>query len=177
MARYIALLRGINVGQNSLKMDRLRELLANLGLKNAKTYLQSGNVIFEAPLARDWSARIEKKLVGESRLPVTVILRTAAEWKKTVADNPFLVEPGIDRSKLHVTFLPSIPIAQALTKLAQIKAAPDRFHLSAKELYLHCPEGYGRSKLSNNAIERALSMKTTTRNWNTVLALNELASS
>ncbi len=177
MSVYIALLRGVNVGQNIIKMERLRELWLHLGFKNVTTYVQSGNVVFEAegsPL--NWSPAIQQRLAGETRLPVAVILRTPAEFRRIIARNPFLSEEGIDCSKLHVTFLSRAAGKDALKKLSALNAGIDRFHLSGKEVYLHCPDGYGRSKLSNNALEKVLSLRATTRNWNTVTKLYEIAS-
>ncbi len=100
MATFIALLRGVNVGGNILKMDRLRELCAKLGAKNPRTYVQSGNVVFEATgSASEWESKLEKKLAGESRLPVSVIVRTTAEMSVVLAGNPFLKEKGIDTNQ------------------------------------------------------------------------------
>ena len=105
MAVYIALLRGVNVGQNTLKMERLRGLCADLGLMNVRTYLQSGNVVFQAQAsASHWAQALEQKLIGESRLPVFVIVRTAAEMAKVEAGNPFLKEKGIDTARLGRQF-------------------------------------------------------------------------
>jgi len=178
METYIALLRGVNVGQNLLKMERLRELWAELGFKNVRTYVQSGNVVFEAEGSpSSWSLAIDRKLAGVTRLPVTVLLRTPRELKSTISRNPFLKEQGIDRSKLHVTFLPSIAGEDANKKLSAINAGGDRFCVLGKEIYLHCPTGYGKTKLSNNALEKALSLRATTRNWNTVNKLYEIAAS
>jgi uncharacterized protein (DUF1697 family) len=176
MARFIALLRGVNVGGNMLKMERVRELWAELGFENARTYVQSGNVVFEAkdPPAK-WSQTIERALERETRLPVTVLLRTPADVGRVIANNPFLKEKGIDPAKLHVTFLSSAVAKDAVKKLSAVDAGPDRFHVVGKEVYLHCPEGYGRTKLANNRLEKALSVKATTRNWNTVNKLYEMA--
>jgi len=91
MAIYVALLRGVNVGGNVIKMERLRELWSALGFENARTYVQSGNVVFEAAGSpAKWSGVIERRLAGEVRLPVTVILRTPAELRRVIANNPFL---------------------------------------------------------------------------------------
>jgi uncharacterized protein (DUF1697 family) len=178
MARYIALLRGINVGGNVLRMHRLIELFAELGFKDTKTYLQSGNAVFETNVpALKLASTIQKKLIGETRLPVTVIVRTATEWQKTIRSNPFLTEPKMDRSKLHVTFLSTVPSEEGATKLQLIKAGRDRLCILGREVYLHCPDGYGRSKLTNNAIEKCLAISATTRNWNTLTALSEMAAS
>jgi len=177
VAKLIALLRGINVGGKTLKMDALRLSLAALGLEDVQTYVQSGNVIFaskgkSAALAR----KLEARLLDDFGLRVAVILRTAAELGKVLDGNPFLTEsPGIDRSKLHVTFLSQKPTQAGLQKLAAIKAAPDQLRVVGTEIYLHCPNGYGGTKLSNNAIERALALTATTRNWNTVNKLHEMS--
>jgi uncharacterized protein (DUF1697 family) len=176
MRTYIAVLRGVNVGGNVLKMERLRELWSELGFKNVRTYVQSGNVVFEAESSRArFGPTIEPKLAGETRLPVSVIVRSATEMGKLIAINPFLNEADIDRAKLHVTFLASAPTKESLVKLNGINAAGDRFHASGKEIYLHCPDGYGNTKLSNNALEKALSVRATTRNWNTVTTLYQMA--
>ena len=178
MAIYIALLRAVNVGQNVIKMERLRELWSQCGCKNVTTYIQSGNVVFaaEGPPS-NWSRAIEQRLAGETRLPVSVILRTPAELKRIIARNPFLKEKGIDCSRLYVTFLGGPSGKDALKKLSEVNAGGDQFRLSGKEVYLYCPDAYGRSKLSNAALEKALSVKATTRNWNTVNKLYEIASS
>lgn len=173
MAIYIALLRGVNVGGNMLKMDRLRELCADLGAKNARTYVQSGNVVFEAQgTSSHWAQALERKLAGESRLPVSVIVRTAAEMTRVLAGNPFMKEKGIDTARLAVTFLQQAPAKPALAALGALKIGFERFHCSGKEIYLHCPDGFGNAKLYT--LDKVLSQKTTTRNWNTVKNLCEM---
>src|SRR5258708_5603355 len=108
MPTHIALLRGVNVGGNLFKMERLRELCLGLGFQNARTYVQSGNVIFEAAApASQCLARLERKLAAETRLPVSVILRTTADLRRILTRNPFLNVSGVDMSKLHVTLLAS----------------------------------------------------------------------
>lgn len=176
MARFIVMLRGVNVGGNVLKMDRLRELCGELGFKNTQTYVQSGNIVFESTQpASALCSLIEKRLAGETRLPVTVIVRTPAELLNIISGNPFLKEKGIDLSKLHVTFLAKPAGGVALKTLAAINAGSDRFRVIGKEVYLHCPNGYGETKLSNNALQKVLGVNATTRNWNTVNKLSEMA--
>ncbi len=176
MPKYIALLRGVNVGQNLLKMDRLCALTEGLGFKNVKTYAQSGNIVFHAEgSAENCSAASEGKLAGETRLPVVVFVRTPAELKLLIERNPFLKNATIDRKKLHVTFLPKGPTKEGHAKLGTIPRGADEFRLGRLEVYLHCPNGYGKTKLSNNAIERALAVAATTRNWNTTTKLLEMA--
>ena len=177
MPTYIALLRGVNVGGNTLKMERIREIWSALDFENVRTYVQSGNVVFEAKgPPSSWSRKIEQSLAGETRLPVTVVVRTAAELAKVIAGNPFLKQKDIDRTKLHVTFLGGPKLSSKATKeaigqLGAIDAGADTFRILGNEIHLHCPNGYGTTKLSNNRIEKVLSQKATTRNWNTVNTL------
>jgi uncharacterized protein (DUF1697 family) len=174
MPTLIALLRGVNVGGNILKMERLREVCAKLGAENPRTYVQSGNLVFEAAgSAGDWEAKLEKKLDGECRLPVSVIVRTAAEIQKVRAGNPFLKEKEIDTARLAVSFLQRVPDKPALAALAALEIGRERFHHAGRELYLHCPDGFADSKLYG--LEKILKQRVTTRNWNTVMKLCELS--
>jgi uncharacterized protein (DUF1697 family) len=96
--------------------------------------------------------------------------------EQVIKRNPFLKETGIDSTKLHVTFLPEAASKDALKGLDRFPTKPDRFYVGRQEIYLYCPGGYGKTKLSNTAFEKALSMATTTRNWKTVGTLFEMAS-
>lgn len=174
MATYIALLRGVNVGGNIPKMDRLRELCARLGAKNVRTYVQSGNIVFEAPgSASGWEAKLEKKLGGESRLPVSVIVRTEAEISAVLAGNPFIEEKGIDMKRLAVAFLKRHPEKPALDALAALDIGSERYHCAGKEIYLHCSNRFADSRLY--MLDKVLKQKATTRNWNTVTKLCEMS--
>ena len=176
MTMHIALLRGINVGDNALRMERLRALLAELGFGDARTYVQSGNAVFTASGPAAKLARlIEAKLAGSTRLPVSVFIRTPAQLERIVDANPFLKEPGIDAKKLHVTFLAARAPGPGLAALGAVESGTDRWHAAGEEIYLHCPDGYGRTKLNNAAIEKLLATRATTRNWNTVVALYEMS--
>lgn len=173
MATYVALLRGVNVGQNLLKMDRLRELCGKIGVKNARTYVQSGNLVFEADgNASKWERALERRLAGETRLPVSVLIRTAAEMKKVLAGNPFVKEKGIDTKRLAVVFLQEAPSKPALEKMHAVDAGNERFHCAGREIYIHCPDGFARTKLY--ALDKFLAQRTTTRNWNTVTKLSAM---
>src|SRR5262249_1731512 len=104
---YIALLRGINVGPNKrMKMEKLRASCEALGLRDVRTYIQSGNIVFQtAKLSAAASAkRIEAQIVRDFGFSAEVIARTAEEMKQIVSGNPLLKEPGVDASKLHVVF-------------------------------------------------------------------------
>ena len=171
---YVAMLRGINVsGQKIIKMQNLRDSFEALGFRRVRTYLQSGNVIFETVNAssKNLSKRIEEKISSEFGFSVPLVLRTSSEMTQIVDDNSFLNEKGTDDSKLHVTFLSALPPKGALKRLEGLNALPDRFFIKGREVYLYCPDGYGRTKLSNNTLEKLLSLEATTRNWRTVSAL------
>jgi uncharacterized protein (DUF1697 family) len=174
---YIALLRGINIGPHKrIKMEALQQAMRELGFDDVKTYIQSGNVVFKTATtdATRLANKIEKKLLSAFGFPVPVIVRTPAELHQVIQKNSFLKESGIDSAKLHVTFLSGSPEKAVLKSLDTIAAGPDRVRWNDKEIYLHCPNGYGETKLSNSTLEKALSVQATTRNWETVTKLYEM---
>jgi uncharacterized protein (DUF1697 family) len=176
---YIAMLRGINVGgQKPVKMEELRSSFVSLQFKQVRTYVQSGNVIFYASKASSTklSELIKERISGDFGFQTPVVLRSSAEMKKIVHDNPFLKDTMIDRSRLHVTFLSQLPATGNNGRLDGLDSDPDQFRVCGQEIYLYCPNGYGRSKLSNNAIEKLLWVEATTRNWKTVNTLAEMSS-
>ncbi len=176
--RYVALLRGINLGgHNRVSMPDLRALFGSLGAEDVATHVQSGNVIFKSDKgAGKLTEAIEKRIRRDLGLSVTVLLRTQPQLAKVVAGNPF-AEDGKEPTKLHVTFLAEKPVLARARELDPERAAPDEFHVVGQEIYLHCPNGYGRSKLTNAYFEKHLGVAATTRNWRTVTKLAELASS
>jgi uncharacterized protein (DUF1697 family) len=113
-------------------------------------------------------------LLRHFNMSVPVIVRTAEEVGDVLRNNPFLKERGIDVSRLHVTFLSLTPQKTDVKRLDAIAAGPDRFHCRGQEIYLHCPNGFGGTKLSIAAFEKVLSVGATTRNWNTVNKLYEM---
>ncbi len=178
MPSWVALLRGINVsGQKAISMERLRGSFAAMGCSDVRTYVQSGNVVFAtAPDTHGALTRkIEEGIRRDFGFSVIVILRTAKELQKIVKANPFLSEEGIEPAKLHVTFLARPPIKTTLRNLETLPPSPDRFRLIGREIYLYCPDGYGRTKLSTSAFEKRLSVGATTRNWRTTTVLGEMA--
>jgi uncharacterized protein (DUF1697 family) len=176
MTTHIALLRGVNVGNNMLKMEHLRAMLAGLGFADVRTYLQSGNALFSAKGApADLAAKIERKVSEATRLPVSVIVRTRAELQRVIAGNPFAKEAGTAPKTVHVAFLAGEASKAGIAAISRLSAGPDRWHAAASEIYLCCPDGYARTKLNNTALERALGVRATTRNWNTVMALHAMA--
>ncbi len=178
MQRYISMLRGINVsGQKKIKMDALRALYAALQFNNVKSYIQSGNVIFESDesdtssLARQIEAKIEQTF----GFFVPIMIRTPQRFHDLLENNPFLSERNEEIKQLYVTFLDESPPIDALDALVQFATKAEEFHLAGKEIYIFYPNGTGRSKLSNNLIERKLGVTATTRNWRTVNKLYELS--
>lgn len=173
------MLRGINVsGQKAVRMERLRESCAALGFRDIQTYVQSGNVVFlegkKSP--SDLSKSIGQAILGDFGFDVSVLVRKSKEMKAVIERNPFLKDRGVDRSKLYVTFLSEAPPESALKNLEKFSSEADQFYSRRQEIYLYCPGGYGKTKLSNTAFEKALSLRATTRNWKTVNALFEMAS-
>ena len=179
MPIYIAMLRGINVGGKKIvRMEKLRISFEALEFGRVRTYVQSGNVVFEAERASpdDLSKTIAEKISKDFGFPIPVVVRTSDEMGKIVGGNPFLNERELDLSKLHVTFLTALPAKNAKERIDALNAGPDQFRIRGREIYLYCPDGYGRTRLSNNAIEKALSVGATTRNWKTVSTLARVSS-
>ncbi|MBI3285814.1 MAG: DUF1697 domain-containing protein [Burkholderiales bacterium] len=176
MNTYIALFRGINVGgKNSILMKELAAALEGMGARNVKTYIQSGNVVFQS--AEENPAQLSKKMAVEIKKshgfePCILVLSRAA-IQKAIAANPF-AEAETDPASLHLGFLASRPESPDLVKLSSLKKESERFHLSDGVFYLHAPEGVGRSKLAASA-EKLLGVPMTDRNWRTVCKVLEMA--
>lgn len=172
---YVALIRGINVGRHRrVSMADLRDVFAAIGADDVVTHLQSGNVVFDSPSgARKLVSAIEREIGARLDLDVSVLLRTPVELSRIVAGNPFATET--DHKKLHVAFLEAPPSRGRVGALDPKRVAPDEFRVAGRHVYLHYPTGYGRSKLTNDYLEKQLSVRATMRNWKTVTALAGLA--
>lgn len=178
MASYVAMLRGVNVsGHRPLPMAQLRAALTPLGFTNVKTYLQSGNVVFDTDKssADALAARIQGLITKKFGFTVPVLIRTSDEIAKVVAQNPFLPDPKVDPLFLHVTFLADVPPKSAHHLLKPLAAECERWHIAGRDVFLYCPNGYGRTGLSNTAIEKKLGIAATTRNWKSVNALLQMS--
>lgn len=177
MPTYVSLLRAVNVAGVTVTTASLRAIHDALGYSEVTTYIQTGNTVFRAS-ARSASAvakAIEGEIARELGIEVAVVVRTPAELAQIVAENPFL-RRGADAAKLHVTFLAATPGSPDLAALRAVKSGRDEFELVGREVYVHCPDGYGTTKLNNALFERKLAVAATTRNWRTVTKLHELAS-
>jgi uncharacterized protein (DUF1697 family) len=177
MTAYIALLRGINVGgHNLIAMADLRDHFEKLRFSNAKTLLQSGNVVFQ--FTRRTGAALERLLEAETKkrfaASVDYFVRTAEEWDTIVARNPFPDEAKSDPGHLIVQFLKDEAEANKVKALQAVIRGPEILRADGKHLYIVYPDGMGKSKLTNTVIERALGLRGTARNWNTVLKLAAL---
>jgi len=178
MPVYIAMLRGINIGPHKrMKMEKLRASCEELGFVKVKTYIQSGNIVFQAPKLSSATAakKIETQIVTDFGFSVNVISRTAEETKKVVEGNPLLREPGIDPSKFHVVFLAEVPSPDAIKKLAGITLSPDKVRHSGKEIYFYFPNGVSGSSIWKHNLDRVMLVCGTMRNWNTVNTLYKMA--
>ncbi len=178
MPTYISILRGINVsGQKMIKMDNLRKLYEGLNFKNVRTYIQSGNVIFDfkKSSAKVLENLIQKKISGKFGFQVPVMVKNRDEIINVLENNPFVSKRKEDITKLHVTFLSDEPDEVSINKIEKEKFKPDEFIVSSSTVYLFCPNGYGRTKLTNNFFENKFHVVATTRNWKTVNELNRLA--
>jgi uncharacterized protein (DUF1697 family) len=178
MPVYIALLRGVNLlSHNRIKMDALRTVCESIKLRDVQTYIQSGNIVFRTKETNGakLAARIECAIEAEFGCRPAVILRTTSQWKESIARNPFAKRPDVAPNKLLVHFLAGDPGEEARTKACAIPPAPEELHIFERELYIHYPNGMARPKLSMAAVERALKITGSGRNWNTVLKLLEMA--
>lgn len=176
MATYIAILRGINItGYNIIRMEALRASFEAQGFSQVKTYVQSGNVIFEAGKDADLAGKIEKRILADFGFNVSVLTKTPKEMARVIRDNPFPKLTGVDHTRLYVTFLSAPAPSTAQDTLRGLATEPERFHVGRHEIYLYCPNSYGKTKLSNTAIEKKLGVVATTRNWRSVNALLALA--
>ena len=174
---FVALLRGINVGgRNRIPMTELVALFSSLGLDEVTTFIQSGNVVFRSSSggAEELARRIERRIDDVFGLGVAVLLRTPAELAAIAGHNPFLAGEAV-LSNLHVAFLDRAPAVDVLARLDTHRSPPDAFDVRGREIYLHFPNGAGRSKLTIDYFERCLAVRATARNWNTVTRLLELA--
>jgi uncharacterized protein (DUF1697 family) len=174
----VCLLRAVNLGgHNAVKMDTLRGLCEPLGLENPRTLLQSGNLVFETSvkdMAR-LAKRIEQTMEQTFGFHSDVILRTAAEMRQVVEASPFAGRTGLHPAKLAVTFLAADPGDAAREAVRRLPVDPEELYIIGRELYVYYPNGLGRTKLQLKQIEKALKTAGTTRNWNTVTKLLEMA--
>jgi uncharacterized protein (DUF1697 family) len=179
MQTYITFLRGVNMtGHNSIKMADLSLLYKNLGFIDAVTYIQSGNVIFKGfndLAAPEIVLMIEKAIRERFNYIIPVMIRTVGEIRSFMSLNPFLSVENFDPSKMAVMLLYEKATQQQIKKVAGIDYPPDKFEIEGKEIFIYCPNGFGRTKLYTNFFEKKMGVTGTARNWKTITMLLQIA--
>jgi uncharacterized protein (DUF1697 family) len=178
MARFVALLRAVNLGaRNRVGMADLRKLAGELGLEDCATLLQSGNLVFRSSARSSASLErlLEEGVRSRLRVDTDFFVRSDKDWKEVLAANPFNQEAASDPAHLLVTFLKAAPPASAVTALRQAIKGRERVEVAGRQAYFVYPDGIGRSRLTSAVIESKLGTRGTGRNWNTVRQLGELA--
>lgn len=175
MTTCVALLRGINVGgKNSLPMQQLRNMLGELGYKDVKTYIQSGNAVFNTNKnPQSLGSEITAAIQQEFGFAPSVHMLLLDDYLAILDANPF-PDAVNDPKSLHVGFLTEEPVAPDVDSLAALKSPTENYRLLKGVFYLHAPDGIGRSKLAAN-IDKCLGVATTGRNWRSARAIAELA--
>lgn len=176
--RFIAILRGVNVGSGrKVPMADLKKLCESLGLRQVQSYIQSGILVFELPNPEpipELEARLQKSFSDAFGFEIPVLIRTSEEWAESIARNPFLKEENLDMERLHLTCLKELPSPELLEKIKTFQYLPDRYEIIGRDVFIFCAAGYGTSKLVNSFFESKLKTSATTRNWKTVMQLNEM---
>jgi uncharacterized protein (DUF1697 family) len=177
MNTYIALLRAINLaGHRQVAMTDLRDLVTQAGFADARSLLQSGNLIFRSNARK--TADLERTLETAARkhfdLEIDFFVRTMDEWLKLIAENPFRPEATRDPAHLLVMFLKEAPGPDRVEALQAAIFGPETVSAKGRHAYFVYPNGIGRSRVTNALIEKKLETRGTGRNWNTVLKLGAL---
>jgi uncharacterized protein (DUF1697 family) len=170
MATWVAWLRAINLGsRNKVPMAELRQVFEDAGCESVRTYIQSGNVVFEH--AKPKRATLEAAVADAFGLKITIVLRTAKQIRELVQAHPF----GTDTSKSYVAFLAEKPAAAALRALSELDIAPARLETVGPDIVVHYPNGFSGARLGAAGLEKHLGVPATFRNWRTVTRVAELA--
>jgi uncharacterized protein (DUF1697 family) len=175
LGKFVALLRGINVGgRTSLKMAELRTLAEEIGWRDVATYVQSGNLVFEAEgKTADLEAELERAIQRRFGMTVAVLVRSAGEWKGYLDANPLPEASESDPGRVLVSIAKEPPAADAAEKLQARAQDGEQVRLAAGALWIYFPQGSGRSKLFSGLSEGA---PATTRNWRTMVKIGEMLS-
>ncbi len=176
MARYVVLLRGINIGpRNRIAMPALREALGEAGFEDVETYVQSGNVVLTSRADADTVRRSVEQLISERfGLDVAVLVRTRADLARIAKANP-LGKVATNPKRYQVTFLESKLPAATVRQLEELAAHGEQVVARGREVYAWTPDGIARSKLWAKLAGTSLGVTATSRNWTTVEALRDLA--
>jgi uncharacterized protein (DUF1697 family) len=173
MTRYIALLRGINVGgHNKVPMAALRDTCGSIGCTDVATYIQSGNVVLTSALnPKKLRAALESAITEQLGVSPVVVIRTHEQIADVIAGNPF---PDADPDHLHVAFLSETPDPTQVASLAELSYPPEEVAVRGTDAYFHLPRGLGRAKLPE-LFGRRVKTPATVRNWRTVNKLLQMS--
>jgi uncharacterized protein (DUF1697 family) len=165
-------------GHNSMKMTDLADLYKKLGHRNITTYIQSGNVIFDCETELSelvLSTEIEDLILKKFSYKVPVMIRTVEEMRQLILLNPFLAEAQLNPEKMAVILLHEEATKDQIQKVIGIDYPPDKFKIIGREIYIFCPNGFGKTKLYTNFFENKMGVTGTARNWKTLTKLLEIA--
>jgi len=165
-------------GHNKIKMTDLSSLYKKIGLKDVETFIQSGNVVFTDPgnlSETDLTEQIEDAVSKKFKYNIPVIIRTPEEFREIVSLNPFSDVENFNPEKLAVIFLYEKPSEAQIEKVKNIDYPPDKFIINGKEIFIYCPNGFGKSKIYTGFFENKMKVSGTGRNWNTINALLKIA--
>jgi uncharacterized protein (DUF1697 family) len=177
MTTHIALLRAVNLpGHNKVTMPELCAALAGIGLKDVRSLLQSGNVVFrDGRSSRQLESLLESAAKQRLGVETDFFVRTSSDWKAVIDANPFPEEAERDPSHLLVTFLKKEPSPDSVKVLQKVIKGREYLRVKGRHAYIVYPDGVGRSRLTSTLIEKSLNTRGTGRNWNTVLKLDAIA--
>ncbi|MBO1513744.1 DUF1697 domain-containing protein [Metabacillus bambusae] len=175
MTIYLALLRGINVGgHNVIKMAELKQLFESMDLQNVKTYIQSGNVLFESKAeSKELSHQIEQEIKNTFGLSVPVMIRTATEMQQIIKNCPYLAEALLEGESIHISFLADVPSQERIDQLCNVNRGVDEYQIKGREMYLFFRQSIRKSKLAIQL--QKIGVPATLRNWKTVAKLASMA--
>lgn len=177
MQKYISILRGINVsGQKVIKMTDLRSMFEKLNFSQVQTYIQSGNILFSSDMhdEQDLAQHISSQIEYQFGFLVPGIVIEAHTFNTIVHNNPFGHDKSKDPSAIYLTFLSQNADPLDYPAIIAKKQAEEEIIFTSDVIYFYCPHSYGKTRISNNFIEKKLKVTATTRNWKTVLALQQL---
>lgn len=178
MPVFIALLRGINVsGHKPVPMAELQKVFAALGFPGAKTYIQSGNVVFKSAEkdGKRVAAALEAGILKKFGFEVPVIVRTPEQLSAALSGNPYAKAKASENERVYITYLEHPPAKEAVKALHAFSDPVDELKVVKTEVYILARNGYGKSKLSNTFVEKKLGVRATTRNLETTAKLITMA--
>ena len=171
MAKYIALLKAINVGGHTVKMDHLKKLFEKMGFENVETFIASGNVVFEtkSQSVDSIKKKIETELEKSLGYKVATFIRTTKELKEIAEHKPFTeFDLNDEQNSLYIGFLDNQPNKDSQKKILALSDKANEFYFNKTELYWLCRKNFSASGITGKTLEKALGMETTIRNSTTI---------